>query len=88
MRKFFTLLALTLLSVGLFANKQISGTVVDEKDEPVIGASIVVNGTTLGTITDVDGLFEISVPMMLKPLRLPPLVWKSRHWRSSARCTL
>lgn len=62
MRKFFTLLTLSLLSVALFANKQISGDVVDEKGEPVIGASIQVLGTTLGTITDLDGLFEISVP--------------------------
>lgn len=33
-----------------------------EDDEPVIGASILVKGTTLGTITDVDGKFSISIP--------------------------
>lgn len=62
MRKLFTLLTLSLLSVFAFANKQISGVVEDEKGEPVIGASIQVIGTTLGTITDVDGTFELSVP--------------------------
>ena len=62
MRKFFALLTLCLVSVFTFANKQISGVVVDEKGEPVIGASIQVIGTTLGTITDIDGAFELSIP--------------------------
>jgi len=36
-----------------------SGVVVDANGEPVIGASIVVKGSTMGTITDFDGNFEI-----------------------------
>ena len=38
----------------------ITGTVVDENGEPVIGASVVVKGTTNGTITDFDGKFQLS----------------------------
>jgi hypothetical protein len=41
--------------------KKITGTVVDEKGEPVIGASIVEVGTTNGTVSDVDGNFTLSV---------------------------
>lgn len=37
------------------------GTVIDETDLPVIGASVMVKGTTNGTITDVDGKFELTV---------------------------
>ena len=37
--------------------KKITGTVVDEKGEPVIGASIVIKGESHGTITDFDGKF-------------------------------
>ncbi len=62
MKKSLTLLALCLFSVFALANKQVSGVVVDEKGEPVIGASIQVIGTTLGTITDIDGTFELSIP--------------------------
>ena len=60
MRKFTLILTgLLLACVGAFA--QIKGTVVTEEDgEPVIGASIMVKGTTVGTISDVDGTFEIS----------------------------
>lgn len=39
--------------------KNITGTVVDEKGEPIIGASIRVEGTQGGTITDYDGNFSL-----------------------------
>lgn len=38
----------------------ISGTVKDAAGEPVIGANILVKGTTQGTITDLDGNFQLS----------------------------
>ena len=62
MKKLFTLLTLSLLSLAAFADKQISGVVVDENGEPVIGATIQVNGTNKGTISDYEGAFSISVP--------------------------
>jgi len=40
----------------------IQGTVKDNKGEPVIGASVGVKGTSIGTVTDADGKFQISVP--------------------------
>ena len=47
------------------ANQQkkiITGTVVDPNGEAVIGANVVVKGTTNGTITDIDGKFSLEVP--------------------------
>ncbi len=41
---------------------KIKGSVVDETGQPVIGANIVVEGSTLGTITDVNGNFSLQVP--------------------------
>ncbi len=46
----------TLQSVG---NKKISGKVFDDKGEPIIGASILVKGSTNGTITNLDGEFSL-----------------------------
>lgn len=40
----------------------VKGVVVDETGEPIIGASVKVDGTTTGTITDLDGKFSVSVP--------------------------
>lgn len=42
--------------------RKISGTIVDQTGLPVVGANIVVKGTTIGTITDMDGKFELEVP--------------------------
>ena len=48
---------------GAFSQIKVTGIVVDEQDEPVIGATIQVKGEkSRGTITDVDGKFKISAP--------------------------
>ncbi|NDV81604.1 TonB-dependent receptor [Bacteroides sp. 51] len=47
----------------LFAqNKRINGTIVDSNKEPIIGANVQVKGTTVGTITDLDGNFTLDAP--------------------------
>lgn len=43
--------------------KQITGRVVDEKNEPLIGVNIQVEGTDTGTITDLDGKYSIKAPL-------------------------
>lgn len=42
--------------------KNVSGIVKDERGEPVIGANVVVKGTTNGTVTDMNGRYSLSVP--------------------------
>lgn len=42
--------------------KEVSGIVTDEKGEPVIGANVSVKGTTIGTISDAEGHFNMTVP--------------------------
>lgn len=59
-RSMITLLVL-ILSVSLYAQKTLKGTVVDETDMPLIGATVAVEGTSGGTITDIDGNFSIKV---------------------------
>lgn len=60
-RRLFILTLLSFLVTQTYAqNKAISGTVTDATGEPVIGASVLVNGTTNGTITDLDGKFILS----------------------------
>ena len=45
-----------------FGQRTINGMVSDAAGEPLIGASILVKGTTSGTITDIDGTYQLSVP--------------------------
>lgn len=41
---------------------KVEGKVVDEQGEPVIGAAVLIEGTTTGSVTDVNGNFVLSVP--------------------------
>jgi TonB-linked SusC/RagA family outer membrane protein len=43
-------------------NRNISGVVLNEKKEPLNGASVFIQGTTIGTVTDANGKFNLSVP--------------------------
>ena len=58
------------IGIGLVTaqTSRVTGLVTSEEDgQPVVGASILVNGTTLGTITDIDGKFTITnVPSSAK----------------------
>ena len=58
-RGFITLLTL-IMSIGMFAQNMVKGTVVDETDLPMIGATVMIKGAAGGTITDFDGNFTIS----------------------------
>ena len=49
-----------LLPLLVCAQRTVSGRVVDDSGEPLIGATVRVQGTTAGTITDFDGLFSLS----------------------------
>ena len=62
MRKHLLIVLLILLTTGKIVAQNISGTVVDQQNEPLPGVSVVVKGTTIGMATDVQGKFEINVP--------------------------
>ncbi len=65
MKKVALLLALILFGLqGLFAQtREISGTVTSSDDgAPIPGVSVVVKGTTLGTVTDMNGTFTLRIP--------------------------
>ena len=51
-----------ILSIDAFAQTTVNGLVIDNNREPVIGASVLVKGTTTGTATDFDGRFTLKVP--------------------------
>ena len=69
-RKLMFLMTFLFIGIGLVTaqTSRVTGLVTSEEDgQPVVGASILVNGTTLGTITDIDGKFTITnVPSSAK----------------------
>ena len=53
---------LGLCAYGFAQNRQVSGTVADAEGKPVAGATVLVDGTTVGTTTNASGQFTISAP--------------------------
>ncbi|MCB0492819.1 MAG: TonB-dependent receptor [Cyclobacteriaceae bacterium] len=49
------------LSISSFAQTQISGVIKDDNGEPLTGVNIVIKGRVIGTITDLNGNFNLSV---------------------------
>lgn len=61
-RSFLLIVAALLISSAAFAQQtKVTGKVVDEQNEPVVGATVQVEGTTNGTATNVDGQFTLEV---------------------------
>ena len=56
------LLLVLLTSASVMAQFTVTGNVQDNEGEPLIGVSILIKGSTSGTVTDFDGNFNISVP--------------------------
>lgn len=63
MKKLSLVLALVLIGViTLLAQRTITGKVTDDADDPLVGASILAKGTSVGTVTDIDGTYTLNVP--------------------------
>ena len=61
LRKLFLSFTLIFASTIMYAQSEISGTVVDPTGETVIGATVMEKGTSNGTVTDFDGNFTLKV---------------------------
>ncbi len=61
LRKFLFCAVMMLASTMMYAQTEITGTVLDETGETVIGATVMEKGTSNGTVTDFDGNFTLSV---------------------------
>jgi TonB-linked SusC/RagA family outer membrane protein len=61
LKKLFLSFVLLSVSMLMYAQTEIKGTVVDTKGETIIGATVMEKGTSNGTITDFDGNFTIKV---------------------------
>lgn len=70
--RLFCLLLLMFSATIVFSQKRtISGNVVDEIKEPLIGVTVQVKGTTQGTVTDLDGNYSILVVSETLPFVIP-----------------
>jgi hypothetical protein len=63
LQKLIPFLALSLFSIGGYAQGLVKGIIVDAEAEnaPLIGATVVIEGTTIGSVTDFNGAFTLKV---------------------------
>ncbi|WP_289869487.1 carboxypeptidase-like regulatory domain-containing protein [uncultured Muribaculum sp.] len=63
MKKLFQLLLLLSFTLSSYAQQSIHGNVVDSQSgEPLPGVTVMVKGMSIGTSTDIDGRFSITLP--------------------------
>jgi TonB-linked SusC/RagA family outer membrane protein len=75
-----TLFLISLFSVTIFAQvRTVTGVVKDQTGEPIIGANILVKGTSVGTITDFNGAYRIEIPANSKTLVFSYVGMKSQE---------
>ena len=81
MKKLTSVLFFLAMGSGIASaqTSKVTGKVIGEDGEPVIGASIVVKGTTVGTVTDFDGNFVLEVPSDGKQLVISYIGMKSQE---------
>jgi TonB-linked SusC/RagA family outer membrane protein len=63
---------------AVLQSRTVKGQIVDETGEPLIGVSVLVKGTTVGTITDFDGNFSLDVPQGKNQLEVSYVGYKSQ----------
>jgi len=62
MRKYLTMVVLLIMSIPMFAQQHsVKGTVVDQNGQPIIGMTVMEQGTQNGTTTDIDGNYQITL---------------------------
>ena len=77
MKRIYCLMMTMLLVVCAWAQTRVTGVVYEEAGLGAIGANIVAEGTTVGTVTDFDGFFELTVPAGVKNLIISYMGYKT-----------
>ncbi len=76
LKQVITFIALMTICIQLSFGQNVSGKVLDDVGEPVIGATVIVPNTTIGTVTDIDGSFTLAVPKDTDELKVSYVGYK------------
>lgn len=88
MKKLFLLMVgLSFFGLTAVAQTIVSGRVLDENDQPLIGATILVPGTTQGTSTDADGRFMLRTGKGVDAVQVNYLNYKPADFKINASAT-
>ena len=89
MKKLAFLLSIMFLCVGtMMAQTTVNGVITDDSGEALIGASVLAKGTSVGTITDIDGKYTITLPQGVNTLVVSYVGYTDREVAVTAPGTL
>lgn len=90
MRKLFTMLLCVLIAASNLAaqNRTVTGRVTDDKGNPIANASVIGKGSKLGTNTNEDGAFSISLPSSVKVLSVSSVNYLAKDVTINANNTV
>lgn len=74
----FAILCILMLGASTIQAQTVKGKIVDSENEPLIGASVVIKGTTTGTVTDFDGDFSIQMKKLPDSLFISYIGFESK----------
>lgn len=75
-------------SLSLVAQSTVSGKITDKENLPLIGASVLAQGTNSGTVTDIDGNFTLSLPASVEELVVSYTGFATRRVKVEGRANL
>lgn len=79
MKKVLLILLAVMTAAQMYAQKTLTGTITDgDTQEPIIGASVQVTGTSSGGVSDLDGHFSIVIPEGRKTVTISYVGYKSQ----------
>jgi TonB-linked SusC/RagA family outer membrane protein len=67
--------------------KRISGKVTDEKGETIVGATVLVSGTNVGALTNIDGTFSLEVPENARKIKISYIGYNPKEVELSTQTT-
>lgn len=86
MKNILMFLVVVLMSCHIIAQNTVTGTVIDGSDNsPIIGASVMVKGTTLGITSDINGQFSLKVPAGKNTLVISSVGYKTQEVNISGK---
>ena len=68
MKHLLSLLMVMLCSAAIYGQTTVTGTITDPDGFPLIGATVLARGTTVGTVADLDGNYSLTVPATVTEL--------------------
>ncbi|NDW12837.1 TonB-dependent receptor [Bacteroides sp. 214] len=87
---FFCLLGISTVYVNAQQNtkRTITGTILDDLGDPLVGATVAVPGTSIGTAADIDGKFTLSIPTETKTVKVSFVGYETQNVSVTNKSTI